>query len=96
MELLSVRFETNCKDAALLEPAAEKAKKSRAVRKAEVVEGAIGFDLVAHVAPGVTEGRADAEVRPQLPPGVLVSRTFPRYGDPSDQAEDERDGASEG
>jgi hypothetical protein len=95
MELLSVRFETNCKDAAVLGPSAERVKSSRAVRKAEVVKGAVGFDLVAHVAPGVSEARAAAEVRPQLPPGALVSRTFPRYGDPSDRAKDEGPGASE-
>jgi hypothetical protein len=95
MELLSVRFETDCKDAALLAPSAEKAKGSRAVRKAEVVAGAVGFDLVAHVAPGVSEARARAEVRPRIPPGVLVSRTFPRYGDPSDRVEPERAGAEE-
>jgi hypothetical protein len=95
MELLSVRFETDCKDAALLEPPAKQANRSRAVRKTEVVKGALGFDLVAHVAPGVSEARAASEVRPRIPPGVLVSRTFPRYGDPSDRAEDEAAGPSE-
>jgi hypothetical protein len=85
MELLTLRFETDCKDAALLEPAAEQVEESRAIQKAEVRKGAVGFDLIAHVAPGVSEARANAEVRPHLPPGVLVSRTFPGMGDPSDR-----------
>jgi hypothetical protein len=90
MELLAVRFETNCKDGALLRPAVEKIRRARELRRAEIRKGAVGFDLYVHVNPGVSAGRVQSVVAPLLPPGVLVSRTFEVMGERSEEDDDER------
>jgi hypothetical protein len=90
MELLAVRFETDCKDGAQLRPAVERIRRARELRRAQVRKGAIGFDLYVHVRPGVSAGRAQSLVRPLLPPGVLVSRTFEVMGERSEEEDDER------
>jgi hypothetical protein len=83
MDLLIVCFETDCKDARLLRPVAEKVRRSRELRWAEVRKGAIGFDLLVHVLPGTSAGRAEGIVRPLVPPGVLVTRTSSVMGERS-------------
>ncbi len=83
-----MRFETNCKDGALLRPAVEKMREARELRRAEVRKGAVGFDLYVPVRPGVTVGRAQSLVGPLLPPGVLVSRTFEVMGERSEEDDD--------
>jgi hypothetical protein len=88
MELLAVRFETDCKDEAILAPVARKFR-SREIRKAEVSKGAIGFDLTVHVRPGASEGATRGAVARMLPPGVLISRTFASMGEPPEQDDDD-------
>jgi hypothetical protein len=88
MELLAVRFETDCRDEALLKPVVEKIRKARELGRAHVRKGPIGLDLYVPVKPGVTAGRAQGVVVPLLPPGVLVSRTFEVMGERSEQDDD--------
>jgi hypothetical protein len=96
MELIAVRFETNCRDDALLKPVVEKLRRARELGRAEVRKGAIGLDLYVPVEPGVTVGRAQGVVAPLVPPGVLISRTFEVMGERSEEDDaPERDDAAE-
>ncbi len=85
-----MRFETDCKDGARLQPTVERIRKIRELRRAEVRGGAIGSELYVHVRPGVSPGHAQSLVMPLLPPGVLVSRTFSVMGERSEEPDDER------
>jgi hypothetical protein len=88
MELLAVRFETDCRDEARLKPVVAQLRRVRELGRPEVRKGPIGLDLYVRLKPGVTAGRAQSVVVPLLPPGVLVARTFEVMGERS--AEDDR------
>jgi hypothetical protein len=77
MDLMTVRFTTDCTDASALESVAEHAIESESITHAEVCAGAKGFDVKVHVAKGVSEAQARAVVAPLLPAGVSIVHTFP-------------------